>query len=354
MKILSLIELSPRLVDSQLTPLTRIKKIEQIYIVRNSSGPQLSKLEYSSPPRIIKKMKYIDLIFKLFLTLKLINKHNPKLITSFYLVPHGVLAFLCAKITGKPICLSLLGTDLNVHCKRKYIGKVLIWILSKSDFITVPGSISKQFLIDKGVPNSKLFVLPNTIDTSEFHPTSTPKKYDLITIGRLVEVKHLEILLKMISTLKQKYPSIKVGIAGSGPLSKKLEHQSIQLGLENNIEFLGFVEDANQFLNSGKIYVLTSESEGLPTAMVEAMACGIPPVVSNVGNISDVAINGENSIVIDDYRDVDSYIGAISKLIKDRELYDKLSRNALKVRKKYSVANATRVWKNILLKLQLS
>jgi glycosyltransferase involved in cell wall biosynthesis len=347
-------ELGSRLVDSQVKPLTNLKNVEQIYIVRNEPGPKLKKVTYFNLPKFITKLKFGNIIYKKLFLPKLITKTNPKLIVAFYLVPHGLIAFLSAKLTGKPICLSLIGTDLNLHCKKKIIGRILIWLIKGADIITVPGSLSQQFLIERGVPSSKLFVLPNTIDTTEFHPTSRPKQYEIVTIGRLVEGKHIEILLKIISKLKQKTTDIKVGIAGSGPLREQLEKLSAKLKLENNIEFLGYVNDSNNFINSGKIYVLTSESEGLPTAMIEAMACGLPSVVPNVGNISDVIVNGENGFIINDYRDVNGYVDAISKLLKDDSLYKKVQKNAIEVRNKYSVENASRIWKKIISKLQLS
>jgi glycosyltransferase involved in cell wall biosynthesis len=354
MKILALAGLSSRLVESQFSPLTKLKKVEQIFVIRTSQGPRLAKLQYFSPPGLLKKLRSIDLVYKMLLTLKLTSKHKPDLISSFYLVPHGLIAFLGAKIIGKPVTQSLIGTDLNVHCKRRVIGKLLLWVIRNSDIVTVPGSISRQFLIDYGVDKTKIVILPNTVDQVRFKPQEVNKKYDIITIGRLVGVKHIEILLEIITKLKKFRKDIKVGIAGSGPLKTELEQLATNLNLQNNVEFLGFVEDASLFLNSGKVYVLTSESEGLPTAMVEAMACAVPCVVSKVGNIPDVVTNGKNGVIIDDYRDVEGYVKAITKLLKDQDHYKKLSKNALDIREKYSVENATQTWKKIIAKLQLS
>ena len=83
------------------------------------------------------------------------------------------------------------------------------------------------------------------------------------------------------------------------------------------------------------------------------MSCGIPSVVSNVGDISDVIIDGENGFIIDDYRDVDGFVKAITKLLSDDKLYKQIQKNALEVRNIYSVKNATKVWKKIFTKLQL-
>lgn len=354
MKILILMGLSSRLVESQIRPIIKHPKIEKLNIIRDDLGPKLPKVKYFYPSKFLTKTTIRRIFSKTFLALKLISKTKSDMVLAFYLVPHGIIGFLGAKLKCKPFCISLLGTDLNVHCRRKVIGKILIWMIKHSDFITVPGSISKKILIDNGVRKDMIYILPNTIDTQHFKRLTTIKKYELITIGRLVKIKHIEILLKTVIELKRRHRNLKVGIAGSGPLKSDLEKLATELNLEKNVEFLGFVDDASQFLNSGKIYVLTSESEGLPTAMVEAMACGIPCVVSNVGNISDVVINGKNSLIIDDYSDVDGYVNAVSKLLRDKKLYQQISHNALEVRKKYSVKNATEVWKKIFDKLQLS
>jgi glycosyltransferase involved in cell wall biosynthesis len=354
MKILVTMGLGPSLVDSQVRPLTKLKKINEIMLIRNSVGPELKKVKYITPKKSYNKLKFLNIFLKFLLTVKFIKRENPSSIISFYLVPHGLIGFISAKITGKPICICLLGTDLNVHCKKKILGNIFLWILKHSNVVTVPGSISKKFLADRGVDRSKIFILPNTIDIDKFRPMSVTKKFDVVTIGRLVEVKHIEIFLQVISELKEELHGIKAGIAGTGPLNIELKRLSKKLKLDNNIEFLGYIEDAPSFLNSGKIYILTSETEGLPTAMIEAMACGLPPVISNVGNVPDVIKDEVNGFLIKDYRNEDDYVTAISKLLSDKKLYKKISENALAVRDVYSVKNAYTIWKKIFTKLQLS
>lgn len=354
MKILVVMGLGSSLVDSQIRPLTKLKKVNEIIIIRNEVGPDLNKVKYLTPKRFFKKFNLVNIFNKLVLSTKFIKKEKPSAIISFYLVPHGLIGIFSARITGKPICISLLGTDLNIHCKRKIFGNIFLWIIKHSNIVTVPGSISKKYLIDRGVDRSKIFILPNTVDTSKFRPISVPKKFDIVTIGRLSKVKHIEIFLQIIAELKKEFQDIKVGIAGSGPQRTELEQFKKKLKLNKNVEFLGYIEDAPGFLNSGKIYVLTSETEGLPTAMVEAMACGVPSVVSKVGNVPDVVKDGENGFIINDYRKVDGYATAISKLLNDKKLYEKISKNALGVREEYTVKNAYKVWKKIFAKLQLS
>ena len=100
------------------------------------------------------------------------------------------------------------------------------------------------------------------------------KKYDLVTLGRLVPEKRLDLLIKAVYLVKKRYPRIQVAIAGEGHLRNKLISLTKKLKLESNINFLGFSTSPQDIYNSSKIFIPTSETEGLPRSMIEAMSCG--------------------------------------------------------------------------------
>ena len=81
---------------------------------------------------------------------------------------------------------------------------------------------------------------------------------------------------------------------------------------------LGFVDDIVAFYNSGKVFVLTSRTEGLPRTVIEAMACGIPCVVSNVGDMEDVIDDNVSGHLIQDYRNLNNFAGKINLLLVNK------------------------------------
>ena len=336
-------------------PINDIKKVDEILIVRDFPGPRFSKVTYYCPPNRISKLPIIKLFFKIWLMLLLCIRKRPTIIIAINLYMYGVVSFYVGKIFKIPTIVSIIAGKREVSRLGTLVELFLLGLLKNYDGITVTGKGTKDFLIDKKIDRSKIFVLPNIIETKNYgRRPEANKKYDLVTIGRIKKVKRLEIFIQIITKLKKNQPGIKAAIAGKGPEIDNLKKLCNELNVKENVKFLGYINDVEEFYNTGMVYILTSEREGFPLALLEAMSCGIPSIVSNVGDISDVIVNGENGFIINDYRDVNGYVDAISKLLKDDSLYKKVQKNALKVRNKYSVKNASRIWKKIISKLQLS
>ncbi len=92
------------------------------------------------------------------------------------------------------------------------------------------------------------------------------------------------------------------------------------LGLSENVVFTGHIDDTESYFQRSKILVMPSRSEGLPTSMLEAMACGCVPVISNVGNVSDAATHSVNAFLINNYRDIKSFAKYIHLSVSDDNL----------------------------------
>lgn len=337
-------------VKTLMAPILSLDTVSSITVVRNTVGPNLEKIKYVCPPRTISKVPLLNIISRLFLIIYQGKKNKPPFIIGYYLMPHGVLTFIAACILRVPSCICIIG-DIYKHSKIPFFGKPLMYILKKSDIVTVTGAKSRNFLISKGVSEEKIYILPNTIDVERFKPLASDKKYDILSLGRLSKEKRLDILLHIISRLKENGHDLKVAIVGDGDERERLVSLSKELSLEKYVEFIGFSKEVEKYYESSKIFLLTSEREGLPLTIVEAMSCGVPVVSSNVGDIEDIISDGKNSFLVESFDDIDSYIEKISMLIKDRELYSKISAEASKVRIIYSFSNATKVWEEILSKI---
>ena len=102
----------------------------------------------------------------------------------------------------------------------------------------------------------------------------------------------------MVERLTRVIPSIRAAIVGDGPLMADLKGRVSDLGLADNIEFLGKREDVRSVLLDSREFILTSQTEGLSIAMIEAMAAGVVPVVADIGELGDVVENGVNGYLI--------------------------------------------------------
>src|SRR5579864_3598407 len=109
------------------------------------------------------------------------------------------------------------------------------------------------------------------------------KEFLLVCAARLSEVKRVDILLQAVAQVLSAGHQCKCVIVGDGPLKEQLIKQSLELGLSSCIFFEGFKSDIRPYLQAGSAFVLTSRTEGLPLSVLEAMACGLPCIVTDVG-----------------------------------------------------------------------
>lgn len=168
------------------------------------------------------------------------------------------------------------------------------------------------------------------------------KKFDLVYLGRLSAVKHVEDLLLAVDILKNKGMMMRVAIIGEGPMKAKLEDIVSKRNLMRNVCFLGQISDKDKFsiLKSSKIFIMPSEREGFSIATLEAMACGCVPVVAvpkfpELFGISQFVKDYTNGIYFP-VSDIDTLALQIERLSTDRVLYLSLQASALKDSLDYS------------------
>jgi glycosyltransferase involved in cell wall biosynthesis len=174
------------------------------------------------------------------------------------------------------------------------------------------------------------------------------KEYDIVFVGRLAGVKHVEVLIKSIDMIRGTYKNVRVAIVGDGECKTKLETLTKKLHLSKNIFFVGYQSDVWNWYNKGKMSTLTSEREGFPYSVIEALSCGLPVVSSNCGDVSDVLKHGYNGFIVDDFQDHNKFAEAILKLMRNSELLLECSNNAVKSVQCLTRENIANVWKNIV------
>lgn len=202
--------------------------------------------------------------------------------------------------------------------------------------------VSKQveFILVNWMPSirGKIKVIPNAVSVSKLLGSNSLKIYDILFVGRLTQAKGVDILLKAVRILKDKYSkNLKVAIAGGGSLKEKLNNMAVKFGINEEVKFLGIRKDIEKLMKSSSIFVLSSRWEGLPMVVLEAMSRGISIVATKVGGIPEVIENGKEGILISP-EDPEILAQTINKLLENEELRKKLSQAAYKkVKDKYSI-----------------
>ena len=185
----------------------------------------------------------------------------------------------------------------------------------------------------------KIEVIPNPIRSIKNYP-DLQKENIILAIGRHYPVKGLDRLLKSYSNVK--VSDWKLVIAGSfGPQTSELQKLARDLGIEDQVEFLGAVKEIDEIFAKSKIFVLTSRSEGFPNALIEAMAHGLPCISFDiVAGPAEIIKNNINGILIAD-NDIKSMSQSIKELMLNDELRKSLGKEALKIKNELSIDTIT-------------
>ncbi|KKY01800.1 glycosyl transferase [Paraclostridium benzoelyticum] len=189
------------------------------------------------------------------------------------------------------------------------------------------------------------------IDLNKFKPQIKKNKLELrskygyknsdfilIYVGELSYRKNQDTAIKIIKKLKDRIPNIKLLLVGTGELEKQYKETVIKLNIKNNIEFLGYRNDITNLMSLSDVCISTSRQEGLPVNIMEAMATGLPLVVSNCRGNRDLVINNENGYVLP-LDNIIEFEKSIEKIYREDDLKLKFSEQSLKNIKSYDMEN---------------
>ena len=172
------------------------------------------------------------------------------------------------------------------------------------------------------------------------------------TAGRLVEVKGIQYLLQAASLLVREFPSLRLEIAGSGPLREILEAETERFGLGQHVRFLGWIDDICTVLPRWSVFVMPSLDEGFPIAALDAMAVGVPVVATSVGGVPELIHDGTDGCLVPP-RDVAALVTRLRALLLDPALRARIGRAGFaRVRDHFNpaqmIASVTRLYDELL------
>jgi glycosyltransferase involved in cell wall biosynthesis len=176
--------------------------------------------------------------------------------------------------------------------------------------------------LESFVPKEKLAFLPNPLARSLGDKKASLAGLAVVTVGRLVPQKGLDVLLRAWATASPRLPGWRLAMLGGGPLEDELKQMTVALGLVGSVDFMGHVSDPFPILRSAELFVLTSRFEGMPNALLEAMACGLPAIVSDASpGPRELIGTGENAAgLIVPVENADATAEAILRLAGDEPL----------------------------------
>jgi glycosyltransferase involved in cell wall biosynthesis len=150
-------------------------------------------------------------------------------------------------------------------------------------------------------PRPQLLLIPNGVDTSRFYPLSENASHSqtVVCTARLCHQKGIDVLLKAWHIVHTELPEARLIIAGIGHLQAQLAYMVQALDLGESVEFVGLQSDVVAVLHRGTIATLPSRWEGMPNAILEAMACGLPCVATRVSGTEDIITHEVNGLLVE-------------------------------------------------------
>ncbi len=196
-------------------------------------------------------------------------------------------------------------------------------------------------------------IIPNAIfnpAVREITPVNVRRK-TIAAMGRYAPEKAFDFLIKSFAEISAKIPEYKLVIYGDGPLREELEDLVSSLDMNGRIELQHSNENVLRLICDASLFVLSSTSEGMPNALMEAMACGIPCIATDcpIGGPGELIKSNENGILIP-VNDGEALKREMLRVLSDKELSEKLSENALHIREDYSINRIGQLWLDYLSK----
>jgi glycosyltransferase involved in cell wall biosynthesis len=254
-------------------------------------------------PLIPKLMTSIDF----FLVKKEIRSIRPDIVHAHFLTTYGFLGVLSG---FHPFCVSVWGSDILIYSDgiMKYISRS---ILKKADLITCDGENTRKAILELGIPQNKIRLIFHGIDTKKFSPSMCNRDF----LGQLLikenpvviytrgfkSMYDPETIIRSIPYVMKEIADVNFIIAGRGPEEQRIRSIAESLGVLPAIKFTGLIphKQLPMYLASSDVYVSTSLSDGgVAVSTFEAMACGVSPIVTDVGDNNKWIKDGENGIII--------------------------------------------------------
>lgn len=209
---------------------------------------------------------------------------------------HGILA---AKLSGVS---KIIGEEIGTPNHSKKAQLIFSFVYQFADFVVGNSQAVLDVVhrLDK-VPKRKLVQIDNPIlfkDLSTYKRNKPADEFQMLMISRLEPVKNIEGVINVLKQLKNKTDlNLRLIIAGSGQSESALKQQVKDLGLENQVTFLGFINDPYPYLLNADLYILNSHSEGFSNSLVEAMYSKTPSLSTRVGAAPEIIEDGINGFL---------------------------------------------------------
>jgi N-acetyl-alpha-D-glucosaminyl L-malate synthase BshA len=240
------------------------------------------------------------------------------IVHAHYAIPHAISAYLAKQITanGLKIVTTLHGTDITLVGLEPSFLPVMKFSIEQSDGVTAVSRFLKEKTITNYGIEKDIRVIPNFVDVTRYQRIEASSVREniapngekvLIHVSNFRPVKRVQDVVMIFDLIRRKIPS-KLILVGDGPDRSACERLARELGVIDDVQFLGKQQELVCLLSSSDLFLIPSQSESFGLSALEAMACEVPVVASSVGGLPELVVHGETGYIAE--------IGDIERMAK--------------------------------------
>lgn len=269
---------------------------------------------------------------------KRIKEYNPNCVISF-LTLVNILALISTLGLNVPVIISERN-DPDKETKLEKISSFLFYRFADTVVVQTEDIAKKIGKIFHG----EIRIIANPINGHDFEKNSYDSGKNIIAVGRLNHQKNYHFMLRCFKQFLCNNPGYKLDIFGVGDLLDDLRSFSEELGIDDSVAFRGNVNNILEREIKYDMFIMTSDFEGMPNALAEAMSVGLPCVsIDCDGGGAKELLSTDKGILVDK-GDIDGFVSAMEKITHDRNYAQKIGRKAKEIKVELSVPNIMKKW----------
>jgi glycosyltransferase involved in cell wall biosynthesis len=298
---------------------------------------------FLSAPGIFKSLDGLLYFASLLPFMIRLRRRTPfDLIDAHFAYPDGLAGLLLSRWFRVPLTVTLRGTEVPLSKRRLRRSQIKLVLAGADRVIAVSQSLA-DLAGRLGAPAERVRVIPNGIDTSLFNPGSKREARQslglpeggplLVSVGALTERKGHHRIIRALPSLLTTYPDLLLVVVGGasveGDTGRSLRSLAQELGLTQHVRLVGACphDQIPTWLRAADLFCLATQNEGRPNAVMEALACGLPVVTSDVGGNAEIVTNEQDGLLVP-FGDPPALLEALRHAMEMRWDHDAISRRA--------------------------